>query len=824
MRKLLPDNLVGNTYFGHSIAVDGDTCVVGAITDTDAGNYAGAVYVFIKVDGEWYQQQKLIGSDTIASDRFGNAVAVFGDTLIATTVEKSSSTGAAYVFTRRAGVWTQQQKLVASDAAANAYFGSDVSIFEYSIVIGSAYAAVSGRVTGAAYVFTVSGGVWTEQQKLSIVSGDLGMEFGTTVRIEQDTIAVGAPEEDLLSSGGAVFIFTRSVGVWTYRTYIGSAVSNNKLGSSIDMSGNTLAIAGQNDWSSYIYTGSGDSWSLEQTITVGGVQLGFKCAIDGDTLLMVSDDYSVACIYTRVAATWSQEGYIYDVNIGVDHNISYLAVALDGTTAYIGMPEGAYPIGCVLISQRSDSIWQTAWKLNTTTNDYAYLGFSVSLYGDISLTGAPGTTVDVNPEYLRLEDLSAPSSAQNHYSVVIPGGIATLIIATSGPNGDADLYVKFGAPPTTSVFDYRSWDEGSNESIPISTPAAGTWYIMIVAYEAYTGLTLTAVDGETCLTAGAAYFFNRVSDTCTLEQKVTASDVGAGNYFGSAVSLYGDTAIIGARLQTYGGGQGSAYIFIDAGSAWTEQQKLTDSAGSNGDYFGYAVAVYGDTVVVGAPGTSGGGAVLVFTRSGGTWSLQQKFSGSNTVAGSFFGGAVALHEDTLTVGSATQGVGNPGSAYVFTRSGSVWTEQHELIPSDLAAGDNFGTSVSVNENYVVVGSPYTHQLLLTDSGSAYLFNHAGVEVQKLLASDPAANDFFGYSVAIDTGNLVVVGAYYKFVSVEEYAQHHGYAYLFKESGGIWSEVRRFSDAINEDDRFGWSVAIQNGNMLIGAYLDGESYE
>ena len=196
-------------------------------------------------------------------------------------------------------------------------------------------------------------------------------------------------------------------------------------------------------------------------------------------------------------------------------------------------------------------------------------------------------------------------------------------------------------------------------------------------------------------------------------QKVAASDGAASDLFGVSVAISGDTAVVGAYLDDVVGNaeQGSVYVFVRIGTNWTQQQKLTASDGLAGDNFGISVAVSGDTVVVGAHLDNVGanadqGSTYVFGRSGTVWLQQQKLVASDGAPNDDFGISVAIFGDTVVVGAPLDNVGanaDQGSAYVFVRSGTVWS-QEQLVASDGAANDGLGYSVAISGNTVVVGA------------------------------------------------------------------------------------------------------------------------
>ena len=252
------------------------------------------------------------------------------------------------------------------------------------------------------------------------------------------------------------------------------------------------------------------------------------------------------------------------------------------------------------------------------------------------------------------------------------------------------------------------------------------------------------------------------------QQKLTASDADNYDSFGMSVSISGDYAVVGAYADDdAGGSSGSAYIFVRNGTTWTEQEKLTASDAASRDKFGNSVSISGDYAVVGAytdddGGSSNSGSAYIFVRNGTTWSQQQKLTASDAAAGDQFGNSVSISGDYAVVGAYADddAGGQSGSAYIFVRNGTAWTEQQKLTASDAASSDQFGRSVSISGDYAVVGA-HQNAGAGSRSGSAYIFVRNGTtwtEQEKLTASDAASGDYFGSSVSI-SGDYAVVGAY-----------------------------------------------------------------
>ena len=351
--------------------------------------------------------------------------------------------------------------------------------------------------------------------------------------------------------------------------------------------------------------------------------------------------------------------------------------------------------------------------------------------------------------------------------------------------------------------------------------------VAIAGDTAVVGAFLDNIDANA--NQGSAYVFVRSGTTWTQQQKLTAADGTASDEFGYSVAIAGDTIIVGTHFDSTSKNvnQGSAYIFVRNGTTWTEQQKLKAADGAAGDEFGYSAAITGDTVIVGALldniDTNGDqGSAYVFVRNGTTWTQQQKLTAADGAAIDGFGYSVAIAGETIIVGALDDDIGtntDQGSAYVFVRSGTTWTEQQKLTAVDGAASDEFGWSVAIAGDTALVGALGDDTGTNIDQGSAYIFVRSGTtwtEQQKLTAADGAAGDDFGWSVAI-AGDTALVGALGDDIGTNI---DQGSAYVFVRSGTVWTEQQRLTAADGAaNDGLGYSVAIAGETMIVGAPVD-----
>jgi hypothetical protein len=321
--------------------------------------------------------------------------------------------------------------------------------------------------------------------------------------------------------------------------------------------------------------------------------------------------------------------------------------------------------------------------------------------------------------------------------------------------------------------------------------------------------------------AGSVRVFETAGGVWTEVDRLEASVPDNSGYFGSAIAIDGDTAVIGS----YGweGKIGAAYVFVREMGSWVEQAKLGDLAGSSLDNFGCSVAIDGDTVAVGAYGDDNAGedrgSVFVFTRSGTVWSEEAKLTLNVQVDDDWFGYRVAISGDTL-VASALEPIAGPpnetGSAYVFNRTGSFWSEDQKLNGSGGVDDRNFGNSIQLEPGTLVIGSQRADHSGLDNAGAVYVFAESGgtwTEIQKLTASDAAVDDGFGAGVAL-AGDTMVVGA--DLASVAS-VYRAGTAYVFEDVAGTWVEgFKLIASSPESEARLGFSVAATPEIALVGA--------
>lgn len=371
--------------------------------------------------------------------------------------------------------------------------------------------------------------------------------------------------------------------------------------------------------------------------------------------------------------------------------------------------------------------------------------------------------------------------------------------------------------------------------------------------------------------------------TLAQEAYIKASNPGEFDVFGTSMAVSGNTLVVGAPREDSNalgvdGDQandlavdaGAVYVFIRTGMTWTQQAYLKASNTTNSDHgrFGTAVSISGDTILVGAAGDSsnatgangdqnnlgapGSGAAYVFTRTGSVWTQQAYLKASNPGPADAFGTSVSIDGDTAVIGAPNEdsdlsGVNqgpnnnlsdNTGAAYVFERSGSTWTQEAYLKASNPSVRDSFGYSVSASGDTVAVGawledsaSPGVNGNQnngnAQGSGAAYVFVRSGSTWSQeayVKASNPGAGDNFGYSLSLD-GETLAVGAYSEDSdaqgvngdSMNDDGSDSGAVFVYLRSGSTWTQ-EAYLKSLNSDagDLFGVSVQLSGDRLAVTA--------
>lgn len=367
-QKVTASNGMPHDAFGQAIAIRGTTALIGAV---DVNDWEGAIYVFTQTGGVWTEGQEFMADDGVPSDQatFGTAIMIDGATAVigalGATVNGHANQGAAYVFTESGGIWSQVAKLVANDGEANNYFGQTAAILGPNIVVGAYGASVNGNaLQGAAYVYTNVGGTWTFAHKLVADDGVGGEFFGHAVAMSGTRALVGAPyaSVDGTPARGAVYVYDGSTSDWT-------------------QIGKVVADAGD--------PGDGFGYSLAASATKMVVGAGAVNAGQGAAFVFDDDN-----------GAWTQNIRLVADDGAAGEDFGYAVSILD-TTLIVGADRAAVgghtQQGAAYVFAQSGGTWTQTQKLTASDGQTdEFYGAFVALSDQSALIGVPYATVDGN--------------------------------------------------------------------------------------------------------------------------------------------------------------------------------------------------------------------------------------------------------------------------------------------------------------------------------------------------------------------------------------------------------------------------------------------
>jgi len=833
--KLVGNDPFDAALQGHSVSIsaDGNTAIVGGYSD----NYnQGAAWVYTRSGGVWIQQGgKLVGTGNVGAARQGWSVSISadGNTVILGGYNDNNFKGAVWVFTRNGGVWSQQgNKLVGTYSEGG--ISAPVQGFSVSLSADGNTALVGGygvdNGQGAAWVFTRSAGVWNQQGNK--LTGTGGTDFawqGYSVCLSADgnTAIVGGKQDN--SNEGAAWVYTRSAGVWSQQGsklvgtgYTGAANQGNSVSLSAD--GNTAIVGGyaddSNQGAAWVYTRSGGVWNqqgskLVGTGNIGAANQGNSVSLSADgNIAIVGGNYDngqegAVWVYTRSAGIWNQQssklvgtGNITSAQQGVSVSLS-----ADGYTALVG-------------GEADNGFQGAAWVFVPT--------FPPSITSFTPANGPVGTLVTItgtnlnSPTAFTIGGVSAIAVSNDGTTLVgmvMPGAISGAIgITTLGGSAVSatNFTVIANVPPIAQ--------QGGKLIGTGNTGAASQGYSVSVSADGNTAIVGGYTDNSN---KGAAWVYTRSAGGWNPQggKLVGTGDKGTAQQgYSVSLSADGNTAIVGGNNNA--SGQGAVWIYTRSAGVWNQQgNRLVGTGGSLTANQGCSVSLSadGNTAIVGGfADNSSQGAAWVYTRSAGVWSQQgSKLLGTGGTTGAYQGFSVSLSADgnTAIVGGYNNDAGQ-GAAWVYTRSSGVWNQQGSKlvgIGNSGAAQQGRSVSLSADGNTAMVGGSMDN----SGQGAVWVFTRsAGVWNQqgsKLVGTGNTGAAHLGNSVSLSAdGNTAMVGGFYD-------NNFQGAVWVYTRSGGVWSQQgSKLVGTGNTGEAYqGCSVGLSaDGNTaIVGGYAD-----
>ena len=757
---------------------------------------------------------QLTTTAAVIEDNLGASVGISGDYAMVGVpkddTDRGRNSGSIQVFLRTETGWLQHQKLIASDAETGDQFGGTLKMSGNYAIAGAPRKDGAGRNSGAAYIFTRRGTEWIEQAKLVASDETRGDYFGISVAIDGDTVLVGAHRtNEPFADGGSVYVFERTGENWNQTAKIVPPDGDNfaYFGFSVGLDADTAIIgatrddeSGEDAGAAYVFIRNQFGWVLQEKLignnTKSDDNFGYAVDVDGDFAIVTSPRNKgggAAYIYQREGTQWTQKRNrirIRMIPIDPEGASSFGAsVDISGEMAVIGATGGVVNgdvVGAAYIFTRNEPpFWNQHTKLVASDRQGGdQLGFAVAINGNEIIAGAPKHSV---------------------------GGFGS---------GAAYIFEQREETAWVEAVKLSDGETASEDNFGVSVAISGNFAI-----------SGAQQDDDIAPNAGAVYVFERSGSLWLQRSKITVEDARAGDLFGNAVAMSGETVLIGAPgVDDAGPEAGAAYIFVRAGDEWIQQAKIIGADIGMFDGFGTAVALHEDTAVVGAYGKDEGGmdtgAAYVFVRNGTSWTQQAKLTHQNAVPGDLFGSSVAVYEDNALVGAHLSDAAGPdsGAVYLFIRNGPTWRQNLRLLPSDIGIGDEFGTAVDLTKSSAIIGAPGEDREV-EDMGAAYVFvetQDSWVQQAKLTANEAEAADEFGIAVAIHE-DTAIVGAWkddHPITGLEDSGHeliNAGSAYSFLRDGLSWSQKRQITaSGSSRSDLFGASVAIRGAFAVVGA--------
>ncbi|HPI96081.1 MAG TPA: FG-GAP repeat protein [Gammaproteobacteria bacterium] len=726
-------------------------------------------------------------------------------------------------------------------------------------VIGAIGAQDNGFISGAAYVFELNNGQWSQVQKLVASDGVSYQFFGKSVAIDGNMIAVGSGGSSAI---GAVYIFQLQGSQWIETDKLKLSSSTNLFSESIDLANNRLIVADRNAKNNtnpqivtgavyvYTYDSNNSTWSnpikilANNPIEFSG--FGSDLALDssGNRFVVGANsednefgaDAGAVYVYDFNGISWSQSQRITanDAAAGDEFGDN---VAIDGDIISVsGVLSKAY------IFELAINNWFQSF-LVIDGNPNSGLGF------DLDMSNDKVVFARTNPKSLLVYKKNSTIWSLEE-TIFTPNSPQSLIVSLEGDEmllGEyniASQYYKFetdiscnSSPCWNHNQEFNIEDNTEEDAFGVSLDISGNRAV-VGAFR----------DDDKGNNAGAAYVYEykNIGNTSewTLVKKLLATNGATEDEFGRSVAIDGDRIVIGAFKDDYiifNGGipvpvsnAGSVYVFEYDGFKWVETQNIRSGEGllAQNDLFGFAVDIHGDRIAIGAYSDDengiNSGAVYIYQAVNNNWELSEKIMPNDGDPDDSFGYAISLDSSRILIGAYQDDdiANNAGAAYIYQYNPVFqgWNFQDKLLPLTFGNPDDFvGTAVSLQGDKAIVGANWDNVGQHLDNGRVYYYKKDELQtswsqIQSIVSQNSSDGDRFGYSVSIH-GKKLLVGAWRE---DHDTKVDNGAAYLLSlnETTGLWEhdELLRAND-FDTEDYFGVSVKLTDQWMMIGAHQE-----
>ncbi|MFK8013476.1 MAG: FG-GAP repeat protein [Marinicellaceae bacterium] len=732
----------------------------------------------------------------------------------------------------------------------DSYFGNSVSVHNNTAIIGVPGVTGSGATgPGTVHILEFDGTKWNNTYLLMADDGEVGDRFGTSVSISGDWAAIGANGDDIGNSvdRGSVYLFKKTSingqTRWNQYDKLSGTSTGDFFGNSVSVfapngAGRLVIGAPKNDeiepnaGSIYIYKLISSVWTQVDHFTATDAnqndEFGVSVSLYNNLIVVGADG-------NDDNGSFSGSAYIYKLNpVSQIWQYKIKLLADDGSSGdrfgasvSAGLNRvliGAYSddnganqnVGSAYVFQENSDIWTLTFKLEASDQQaFDLFGRSVSLSGDRALIGAPfsdDSGSSAGSAYVFELDNGAWSEKQK---LVASDASASkefgFAVAMDGDNfvaGTPRDDVEFSNAGSGYGFNYDGsvWVENTKfyEALNINKYNFGD-EVSIDGTRALIGFTPRSSMYDSF---GGAYVFDYINGEWQFTTILKANDTEPGDGFGSSVSVLGDRALVGAQGvdSEFRDNSGAVYVFELQQNLWMQTAKLEPENPSTTVLFGGDVVLGNDRALIGTSDEY----VSVFDYDGSTWN-ETVLTQNDTNNSINFGGSIGLDRDRIVVGAwrLDNGLGSEsGGVYVFDFNGS-WSQSALLRANDANTGDRFGFNLSVSGDSILVGAPHNDDNG-SETGSAYIFglsNNEWTQSVKLIPSDSQALDYFGRYVSLDDSRAIITGS--------------DQVYVFDKGINLWSETEKISTPENEIIR---SLDLKNDRVLIGTPFAGDIEE
>jgi FG-GAP repeat protein len=749
--ELFPAEPGVNAERGFAVAVSGDWLAMGTRLDDEAGENAGAVYLFKWSVTAWEQKAKLLPTTPAIKAQFGSALVLRGNVLAI----GAPGQGAVYVFEVSDGEWVQRAR---RDGPAN--FGRSLSLSDGELAVG----AVDGHGRQAGAVYLYRGPSWDLEAVVRPRRPQKGERFGQAVALAGDFLLAGAPGYDLGPRGqstdaGTVYVFERRAGAWQEMQRLRAADSGSSLswdpagdqfgfaiatdGSEIFVGAPTAEPMGTNSGALYRFEHGAKSWIgrglLEAEDAQSGDQLGFSFALSENLLVAgafappPAEARGGLHVFRRDGDSWRE--------LEVEEQTPGNAEVRDLAGFAVAAGAGRVAVGGVLGDQGSGGAG-ASWSFRCAEEEAC---------------SEEGEAV--------ARDLGAGGDF----------GASVALTEVSGNDGSPPAFLAVGAPRDQggfggAVYLYRrAGREGWRQEARLLSSYPQDGFGSAVAFDG-ARVAVGAPQGFFLPTSPPTHYdqgyvevYTRKRGAWTFEVSFVAGNPAPEEMVGASLSFENNVLAIGAPR---GSGPGGVYVVEKLSEGWKQTDFLQAPVeepvpqvavvGPAGDGFGSAVALRGNLLVIGAPGMDGGaGAVYVSSRGQGGWSAPQRLRLIEPALGQQLGAAVAIGDGFIAVGAPGFG-GGSGAVVLFEGSGGAWRQVQTFQG---APGQRLGASLAVWGQRLAAGAPGPDLVELGAEGRASIFERrqdgTWVSLGDLTGVVRTAGDRFGKAVGLSKGFLVV---------------------------------------------------------------------